>query len=85
MGKVPAQFQWSSTKGDRGLAAKLKRILADGKTSLPLEVALGPEIRRIEMTEVRQRFEIPAEHAPASVTLDPNTWMLMEAALREKR
>ena len=51
---------------------------------LPLEVAIGAQIERIEMTAKQQRFEIAAEQAPASVTLDPNTWMLMDANL-EKR
>ena len=36
------------------------------------------------MTAKQQRFEIAADQAPASVTLDPNTWMLLEANF-EKR
>ena len=39
----------------------------------------------MEMTEARQRFEIPAERAPASVTLDPNTWMLVDAKVIAKQ
>ena len=42
VGKVPAQFQWSSTKGDRGLAAKLKRI-SQWENFLPCASNGGPE------------------------------------------
>jgi hypothetical protein len=46
---------------------------------LPMEVAVGGKVERIEMTEKKQRFELAAGEAPADVTLDPNTWILMEA------
>jgi aminopeptidase N len=52
---------------------------------LPMEVGIGGEgtapmrIERIEMTQRQQTFEIPADKAPSSVKLDPNTWVLMEA------
>jgi hypothetical protein len=36
-------------------------------------------IERIELTQRQQTFEIPADKAPSSVKLDPNTWVLMEA------
>lgn len=53
---------------------------------LPLEIGLtldGPpkieKVERVEMTRKQQRFEIAADKEPATVTLDPNTWVLMEA------
>ena len=46
-----------------------------------MEVAVGSKIERIEMTQKQQSFEIAADQEPAAVTLDPNTWMLMEAKL----
>lgn len=57
---------------------------------LPMEVGLAGEgnapmrIERIEMTQHRQRFEIPAERAPAAVRLDPGTWVLMESTFGAK-
>jgi aminopeptidase N len=48
---------------------------------LPMEVAVGAKIERIEMTQRQQDFEIAADQEPAAVTLDPNTWILMEAKL----
>jgi aminopeptidase N len=57
---------------------------------LPMEVSLAPagagpaRLERIEMTDKRQRFELAAAEEPASVTLDPNTWLLMDAHLVKK-
>ena len=51
---------------------------------LPMEVSVAGKIERIEMTEKRQRFEIAAESAPASVALDPNTWVLMDARFSKR-
>jgi aminopeptidase N len=47
---------------------------------IPLEV-LGS---KLEMTQKRQRFEIPAAR-PDSVTLDPNTWILADFSRWESR
>jgi aminopeptidase N len=49
---------------------------------LPLEIGFtndgAPKIEKIELTQKQQRFEIAADKEPATVTLDPNTWVLME-------
>lgn len=46
---------------------------------LPLEFGIADRIEKVEMTQKRQRFEIPADKEPAAVVLDPNTWVLMDA------
>jgi aminopeptidase N len=48
---------------------------------LPLEV-LG---KKVEMTQKRQRFEVPAAQPPAALTLDPNTWVLADFSRWESR
>jgi aminopeptidase N len=57
---------------------------------LPMEIALvGPagqsRIERIELTKVSGQFTFAADVEPASVVLDPNTWVLMEAPAFIKR
>ncbi len=47
---------------------------------LPLEVAVDKVIHRIELSQQQQRFEVAAEREPASVTLDPNTQVLMSVS-----
>lgn len=47
---------------------------------MPLEIGVnGNRIEKITMTQKQQRFDIAAESAPGAVTLDPNTWVLMDA------
>ena len=46
---------------------------------LPLEVGVSSRIEQIEMTRKEQQFEIASDKEPASVALDPNTWILMSA------
>jgi aminopeptidase N len=52
---------------------------------LPLEIGIGTNVVRVEMTQKQQRFEILVDEAPASVTLDPNTWMLIDSTRWEPR
>jgi aminopeptidase N len=75
---------WTYDPAAKRLQVDLEQIQAGEAFRLPIEVAVGSRIERIEMTEKRQRFEIPAAETPASVTLDPNTWMLMEARFEKK-
>jgi hypothetical protein len=44
-----------------------------------LEVGIADRIEKIEMTSKMQQFEIASDKEPASVELDPNTWILMDA------
>jgi aminopeptidase N len=46
---------------------------------LPLEVGISERLEKIEMTSKEQRFEIASDKEPASVVLDPNTWVLIDA------
>lgn len=57
---------------------------------LPLEVgisrdgATAPRVEKIELTKAEQRFEIAADAEPTAVTLDPNTWVLMQATFAKR-
>jgi len=75
---------WSYDAAAKKVAIELTQVQAGDAYRLPLEVAVGGKVQRIEMTGKQQRFEIAADQAPGTVTLDPNTWVLMEATLREK-
>jgi aminopeptidase N len=46
---------------------------------LPLEVAIADKIEKVEFTQKRQTFQLPAPKAPSSVILDPNTWLLIDS------
>jgi aminopeptidase N len=70
-------------------AAKVKIDLTQTQTGeffrLPLEVAVGEGIVKVEMTQKHQSFEIAAAKEPASVTLDPNVWILLDAKFDKQR
>ena len=51
---------------------------------LPIEVAIGSKVETITMTEKQQRFELSTDQEPASVELDPNTWILMDATFKRR-
>jgi aminopeptidase N len=51
---------------------------------MPLEVAIDGQIRKIGIAQKRQSFALRADHEPAKVELDPDTWMLMQAKFERK-
>jgi aminopeptidase N len=89
--------QWLYRAGSPAVEGGWKYLAAAGKIEielaetqagevfrLPLEVALGtkpPRVAKIEMTARRQTFEIAADQEPASVELDPDTWILADIKL----
>jgi predicted amidohydrolase YtcJ len=78
-------------EGEWDYDAKTKRVevmLAQRQTNglayrLPMEIGIvvtndAPlRVEKFELTQWVQRFSFPAEAKPVSVTLDPNTWVLM--------
>jgi aminopeptidase N len=83
-GTPAVQGGWTYDPKLKKVVIELTQTQPGDAYRLPLEIAIGAHLDRIEMIAKQQRFEIAADQAPASVTLDPNTWMLLEANL-EKR
>jgi aminopeptidase N len=52
---------------------------------LPLEIAIASKLERIEMTQKHQTFALDAAAGPATVTLDPNVQILMDATFQKKQ
>ena len=86
-----------SLKGEWRYDAVAKQVVVeltqtqDGAAyRLPLEIAVAgatgqARIERIELAERSGRFTLAAETEPASVTVDPNTWVLLSAVEFVKR
>jgi aminopeptidase N len=82
--------QWSYDRGARQLQIELAQVQPGGAYRLPLEVAIvsasgQSRIERLELTQPTGRFTFTADGEPASVTLDPNTWVLLQAVQFIKR
>jgi aminopeptidase N len=74
---------WKYSSASRKIEIELTQTQAGEAFRLPLEIAFAaagdpPRIAAIQMTGKRQHFEIACDQEPASVELDPNTWMLAQ-------
>lgn len=74
---------WSYDSSKKQIVIELTQAQPGDAYRMPLEIGYtvddSQKIGKIEMTGKQQRFEIASDKEPASVALDPNTWMLMEA------
>lgn len=73
---------WTYDQAAKKIRIDLTQTQSGDAYRLPLEVGVKGQkarIEKIEMTAKKQNFEIASEEEPASVELDPNTWMLIDA------
>ena len=76
---------WKYNSASRKIEIDLTQQQGGDPYRLPIEIAVSlpgaprPRIEKIELTQKQQRFELASELEPASVELDPNTWILMDA------
>jgi aminopeptidase N len=74
---------WTWDAGAKKIVVDLAQTQAGKPFRLPLELAIvpdsgAPRLERIELTQARQKIEIPADRSPKDVTVDPNAWILMD-------
>ena len=91
-GGVPAlKGSWSYDATARHVIVDIAQSQPGEPYRLPLEFgivvpgAAPPRIERGELNGREGRFSFPAEAEPSEVTLDPNTWLLMEPPAFGKR
>jgi aminopeptidase N len=81
---------WRYNPATKKVELSLAQTQGGDAYRLPMEVSLAPagagpaKLDRIEMSDRQQRFDLVAAEEPASVTLDPNSWLLMDARLVKK-
>ena len=73
---------WHYDAAAKHVVIELAQVQAGAPYRLPLEVGVangnGPmRVGRVELTQSAGRFTIATDREPKSVTLDPNTWVLM--------
>ena len=76
---------WSYDAAAKKVVIELTQTQVGAAYRLPLElsviadsVGITPKLSKIEMTQMKQRFEVAVDKAPKDVILDPNSWMLMD-------
>jgi aminopeptidase N len=83
-GSPTIQGGWKYDAAAKRVSVDLAQTQAGEPFRLPLEVEIGEKIEKVELVQKQQRFEFAAEIEPASVTLDPNTWLLAEVAFERR-
>jgi aminopeptidase N len=77
---------WHYRTDDQKIAIELSQVQPGEPYRLPMEIGIvtegsGPSrIEKVELSDRRHQFELKADKAPASVTLDANCWVLMKAS-----
>jgi aminopeptidase N len=77
---------WQYDAGRGAVRIDLHQTQPGAPFRLPMEIGLSSEgqpmqRQRVEITERDQRLTIALAAPPTAVTLDPDTWVLMESAL----
>jgi aminopeptidase N len=86
-GSPEVKGTWQYLADDHKIEVQLEQIQPGDAYQMPIEVGIDIEgsttmrIEKVELTGRRQRFELKADKVPTSVTLDPNTWVLMRSSL----
>jgi aminopeptidase N len=75
---------WRYDSAGRQVVLELSQTQTEDAFRLPIEVGLTmPDgqmrVERVELAERNSRLTLASEAAPVTVTLDPNTWVLMQA------
>ena len=81
---------WRYDAASRKLRVEVSQVKSPTYYRIPLEIAIGgatgqPRVVKVELTELNHTFVFDNETEPASVTLDPNTWVLMQVEEFVKR
>ena len=83
---------WRYDAAAREIEVDVSQTQSGAAYRIPLDIGITTEagqspmrIERRELTDTRGRFLIPVDKEPAGVTLDPNTWLLMDQMTFEKR
>jgi aminopeptidase N len=89
-GALQVKGNWQYDAAKKELTVKLEQVQTDGSLfKMPLEIAIyrsadkPPLIRKVLLYNKSNTFSIPVDVKPTQITLDPNTWVLMNATIEE--
>ena len=82
-GSPQIEGSWRYEVATKSVVIELAQTQSGEAYRLPLEIGVTTDgttkIEKIEFTQKQQHFELAADKVPTTVTLDPNTWALLEA------
>ena len=76
---------WRYDAAAKQIQIEIAQTQAGAPYRLPIEIGVAaasgaPRIERVELTAANGTFTIAADKEPAAVTLDPNSWLLVQTA-----
>jgi len=86
-GYLTVDGTWRHDPGAGTVEVELAQTQSGEPFDVPIEIGLTfgegypSRLERVRLSEPRQRFAIPVDREPATVSLDPNVWVLMDATL----
>jgi aminopeptidase N len=92
-GSPKVDGRWEYRPADKRVVLELTQVQRGEPFRLPIELEIGApdaasgaerQVETLELTEHKQRFEIPSPVAPASLSLDPNCRMLIKSTMERK-
>jgi aminopeptidase N len=91
-GRLKLAGTWTWDAQAKAVRVALEQVQSGGALiRMPIDVAVytagqpTATMQRVDVSAKSQTFTIPAASEPAEVRLDPNQWVLMEAALVRRR
>jgi aminopeptidase N len=81
---------WIYNESTKRVDLSLQQVQAGQTYRLPLDIGLVMSdgqiaVQRVELATIEGRFTLASEKEPAAVTIDPNTWTLLESASVTRR
>jgi len=89
-GALKLNGSWQYNDKKKELKITLEQVQTDGSLfKMPVQLAIysgegKPVIETLQVNEKRNEFILPVERAPTNIVLDPNNWVLMDAAWGKK-
>jgi hypothetical protein len=88
-GSPGVEAAWHYDAASKKVVIDLTQTENGAAYRLPMEIALqspgGPaKVEKVQFTGKEQHFDIAADQEPASVELDPNVWLLIDAKIAKK-
>lgn len=91
-GALRLKGNWQYNEAKKEITIQLEQVQEDGSLfKMPLQIAIQQTgknttlLKTIQLTGKSNVFSIPVEAKPVSLVADPDTWVLMDADLHEKK
>jgi aminopeptidase N len=83
-GVLQVRGSWRYDAAAKQVEVTLDQAQTSGLYQMPIEVSVQGKIQVMPLRQAHQVFTFPSDTEPASVVLDPNAWVMMQATFEKK-